>query len=568
MSKLSHISSSIRQRAATGNDFSTGYMPNLEDFTNEWDETKHHLIQLDQLTRLREGIAGRGRITISDIFAAESIDGDLKINSSSVPALEAIDGKIRALVEGANKTFEKIIKWVIERVGNFVQRIEQGRLKNTIARFRTFTARGTALLQPSEVRRLLGDELWEKHVVKSLNLDGFNHMFKSDLSITDFEGLRAGASGADILAVIARKKGVVPINFGSPVTLNMLCSVVQDNLLSLSGYVDIAEKTFYKPIEGEPIANRIMIGKDHSETEIGNENSLQSVVYIKEMTVDQFYKVSKTGTHIAKTIQETERKLKSFLKYVKVESPEQVAAYKEFRERTYDGLRAVQEDWAKLERAVFMQAAVMNLVNALAQGLTKENVMRIKNTPSTESTSAVDASARGTMNQDPFSVNLADGVGQGAEPEISPTAPDDALNQNSDDIKYLNDTDHSQGATEENLIETVLETIADTDCGDHEYRGDYHSAPAENVVNDAEVEAAWMQSQDVQQTVESLNLYLAKWDRIGICQRDVAAVESRVVGLLTEGVHVTYTITASDTNLALAQERVRNHVAALTSRKR
>lgn len=188
--------------------------------------------------------------------------------------------------------------------------------------------------------------------------------------------------------------------------------------------------------------------------------------------------------------------------------------------------------------------------------------------PSMEDTSAVNAAARGTLNQDPFSVNLADGVGQGAEPEISPTAPDDALNQNSDDIKYLNDTDHSQGPTEENLIETVLETIASTETGDHEYRGDFHSDPsANNVVNDAEVEQAWMTSQDVQQTVESMQLYLAKWDRVGICQRDVAAIESMVPGILTEGVTTTYSIPPSDVNLELAQNRVRDHLTALKQKK-
>lgn len=193
--------------------------------------------------------------------------------------------------------------------------------------------------------------------------------------------------------------------------------------------------------------------------------------------------------------------------------------------------------------------------------------------PSMEDTSAVNAAARGTLNQDPFSVNLADGVGQGAEPEISPTAPDDALNQNSDDIKYLNDTDHSQGPTEENLIETVLETIASTDSGDHEFRGDFHSDPqANNVVNDAEIEQAWMTSQDVQQTLESINIettYLSNMIRkigaFGITSTDVYALESRYPGILVN-VGNGFSLESNESNTTYALEAIKDKFVALKTK--
>lgn len=153
----------------------------------------------------------------------------------------------------------------------------------------------------------------------------------------------------------------------------------------------------------------------------------------------------------------------------------------------------------------------------------------------------VNARAGGTLNQDPFSVNMSDGVGQGQEPEISPTAPDDDLNKNADELEYLNDTDHSTMLNETNLIQSMQETLAANDSGDHEFRGDYQSMQAS-------VEAAVNE-------LSFLNKYKRKILAVGISSNDVMALESRYPKVLVS-VGNGFTLESNDSNKEVALEAI------------
>ena len=174
----------------------------------------------------------------------------------------------------------------------------------------------------------------------------------------------------------------------------------------------------------------------------------------------------------------------------------------------------------------------------------------------------INAAAGGTLNQDPFSVNLSDGVGQGQEPDISPTAPDDDLNKDADKLELLNDTDHSTMPNETNLIQSMQETLAANDSGDHEFRGDLQSFLTVDFLSNEE-ELQQQQALDIQAGLESMDFlarYKGKFNAIGIKQSDVVAIESVYPGLLTQGIGTTYTIESSDTNLEFALAKVSERV--------
>lgn len=176
----------------------------------------------------------------------------------------------------------------------------------------------------------------------------------------------------------------------------------------------------------------------------------------------------------------------------------------------------------------------------------------------------VDASANGQMSQSPYGVNLSDGIGQGREPEISPTAPDDDLNKNADELDFLNDTDHSTMPNEELLVQTLQRTIAESDAGDHEFRGDLQSfLTVDFDKNEEEIQK--QQAQTIETTLEqmsTLTSYARKFSAIGIRQSDVVAVETICPGLLTNGVSTLYTTESSDTNVEFAITQVGDKVKA------
>lgn len=158
----------------------------------------------------------------------------------------------------------------------------------------------------------------------------------------------------------------------------------------------------------------------------------------------------------------------------------------------------------------------------------------------------INAAASGTQNQNPFGVNMSDGIGQGREPEISPTAPDDDLNKNADELEYLNDTDHSTMMNEINLIQSMQETLAENDSGDHEFRGEFHSVQAaiESAMNE----------------ITFLNKYKRKISAVGINTNDILALESNYPKMLVQ-VGNGFTLESNDSNKEAALEAIGEKIA-------
>lgn len=158
----------------------------------------------------------------------------------------------------------------------------------------------------------------------------------------------------------------------------------------------------------------------------------------------------------------------------------------------------------------------------------------------------INASAGGTLNQDPFSVNMADGVGQGREPEISPTAADDDLNKDADKLDFLNDTDHSMMPNDTNLIQSMQEMMTENDYGDHEFRGDFHSAQQS-------LESAYNE-------IAFLNKYKRKILAVGINTTDIMALESKYPGMLVKPGNG-FTLESNDSNKEASLEAINEAIS-------
>ena len=157
--------------------------------------------------------------------------------------------------------------------------------------------------------------------------------------------------------------------------------------------------------------------------------------------------------------------------------------------------------------------------------------------------------ANPSNNKDPYSLDINDGVGQGREQEISPTAPDDELNKDADKIDYLSDTDHSMMLTEENIQQLFQEELIE-DNSDHEFRGDFQSA-----------------KQDLEVAIEEI-AFLSKYRRkilaVGISSKDIYAIESRYPGLLVQ-VGNGFTMESNSSNSHYAIEALSDTIGKIIS---
>lgn len=293
-------------------------------------------------------------------------------------SLEAIDGKIGELLKSASAAFEKIITWIIAKTKDIAERIRNGRMKKLIDRFNTLKAKKVDVITPSEIRRILGDEVYEQQIIARLNLDGVNAQLKSDITADDLNALRTGATVTDLLNILSKKKAIVPKEFGNFKRIAALTHEVTDDLSKAKSTLFVAGAMFEPTRPDEPRPTKAIINDGMDTNKHGNENTLASIVMLEKIDDGELRTLLSFFGKAESFIKEIERETKTFMNKVKTESPDQVKAYKDQREQMYSFLRGVQENVNHINKCLFLEAVVLNLVNSIIASHTKQNVLQIK----------------------------------------------------------------------------------------------------------------------------------------------------------------------------------------------
>lgn len=293
-------------------------------------------------------------------------------------SLEAIDGKIGELLKAAALAFEKIITWIIEKVKDIGERLRNGRMKNLIERFNTLKAKKITVITPSEIRRILGDDVYEQQIIAKLNLDNVNAQLKSDISAEDLNALKTGATITDLLNILSKKKAIVPKEFGNFKRIAALTHEVTNDLSKAKSTLFVAGVMFEPTRPDEPRLTKSIVNDGMNTSQYGNENTLASIVMLEKIDDGELRALLQFFGTAESIIKDIERETKAFMSKVKTESPDQVKAYKAQREQMYSFLRGVQENVNHINKCLFLEAVVLNLVNSIIVSHTKQNVYNLK----------------------------------------------------------------------------------------------------------------------------------------------------------------------------------------------
>lgn len=329
---------------------------------------------LMEVTSIEQHVPGLLRYSAPQPFTYETSNVNMQWS------LEAIDGKIAKFLEAASAAFKKIITWVIEKAKAFGARLQSGRMEKLITRIRTLVAKKTTLLAPSEVRRILGDDVYNEQVLKPLNFEQLNNALKSDISADDLNALRTGSTITDLLNILSNKKAVVPKGFASMKAVMQLTKVTRADINKAGTTLTVADNFFSPDDEGGGAytVNRSIVNDGMTANKQSNENTLASVVHLSNGTSEdvrfmkQFYKDVEYG------MAKAESDLLAFMSRVKKEAPNNAGAYKQQREQMYDFLRGIQEQVNVINKCMYLQGMLLSFTGAVIVSHTKENVQKLK----------------------------------------------------------------------------------------------------------------------------------------------------------------------------------------------
>lgn len=363
------------------------------DYNSDPQEIQRTLESIDiettYLTGMMRKINAIG-ISQSDVFSLElrhpgilvKIGNGFSLESNAANktfALEAIKDKYVELKTKASELFAKLIEWISNQLRQLGERLRNGRFSAVVKRFNTLKANKISLLEPSEIRRILGDEAYQTKIIATLNLDSVNAQLKSKITADDLGALRTGSTVTDILRLLSTQSAIVPKNFGHFKHVCNLTAEVANDLSRANSTLFVADAMF-EPTRADETNNlsKSIINDGQTVEKHGNENTLTSIIGITEISESDLRDLFKFYSDAERGIADAQKKLKAFMDRIKTESPDQIAAYKDQREQVYDFLRGIQETVNHINRCVFLEAVVLNLVNGILVSHSKANVYKLK----------------------------------------------------------------------------------------------------------------------------------------------------------------------------------------------
>lgn len=256
-------------------------------------------------------------------------------------SLEAIDGKIGELLKTAGAVFIKLIETVLDKIRKISDWVRKSNLVKKLQYVQTMMRSKVTIIGVREAINYMGEDEFMAYWNKHIRLQEFNHLFKTDVQISDFEGLHTGANIVDVAKILGGKRAIVHTGYNDFSILIKLLDGCHGKTISIAQSMELAKHKF-NPTAAKAGADVKHDGKEVADVELPNKTDLSEMVKIFSVSESNLAEVLKHLEVVERNLGKIKQMLKDMDRFVEGGTDQSASEYKKFRAEIYSKMRNIQ----------------------------------------------------------------------------------------------------------------------------------------------------------------------------------------------------------------------------------